>query len=167
MNFLKFVIHLLIFVVGCHDAATVNPLIPSENDYTHRLVVDEDNPDQYILFWKIINEEEIQFEVHVKTSGWVGLGLSPNGGMAGSDIAIGWVKDNKAYLKDCYASEKSTPIEDKIQDYRLIDGAEIDGYTILKFSRKLITCDEANDKPIKVFFLIYIIFIQNNNELFR
>ena len=55
--------------------------------------------------------------------------------MPGSDIVIGWVKDNKAYLKDCYASEKSTPIEDKIQDYKLIDGAEFDGFTILKCSR--------------------------------
>jgi hypothetical protein len=145
---------LLIFVVF-NDGATLTPLKPlvrSEDDYTHNIAADEDDPNQYFLSWKIINQEEIQFEAHVKTNGWVGLGISPNGGMGGSDIVIGWVKDNKAYLKDCYASDKSTPIEDEKQDYKLIDGAEIDGYTILKFSRKLITCDEANDRPIKVNF---------------
>ena len=135
------------------DAATIKPLKPlepSEDDYTHSLEVDEDNPEQYQLFWKIINEDEIQFEIHCKTTGWVGLGLSPNGGMAGSDIVIGWVKNGKPYLKDCYASEKAQPIEDLQQDYTLIDGTEMNGYTILKFKRKLITCDISNDKPINV-----------------
>lgn len=63
---------------------------------------------------------------------------------------IGWVKDNKPYLKDCHAESKTRPILDKQQDYILLDGAEIDGYTILKFKRKLITCDLADDKNIKV-----------------
>ena len=31
------------------------------------------------------------FQITCETTGWVGLGLSPNGGMAGADIAIGWV----------------------------------------------------------------------------
>ena len=26
--------------------------------------------------------------------GYVGFGISPNGGMAGSDVVIGWVKDD-------------------------------------------------------------------------
>jgi hypothetical protein len=163
MTLIQIVIFILIFVV-LHDAATLKPLkplVPSEDDYTHNIVVDEDNPNQYVILWKIINEEEIQFEAHVRTNGWFGLGISPNGGMGGSDIIIGWVKDNKAYLKDCSASDKSTPIEDEKQDYKLIDGAEIDGYTILKFRRKLITCDEANDRPIKVSFYIFI--IDNSN----
>jgi hypothetical protein len=103
---------LLIFVVF-NDAATfkpLKPLVPSEDDYTHNIAADDNDPNQYFLLWKIINEEEIQFEAHVRTNGWVGLGISPNGGMGGSDIVIGWVKDNKAYLKDCSASDKSTPI---------------------------------------------------------
>lgn len=58
------------------------PMVPSEN-YTHSLIVDEDAPEQYIMLWKLINEHEIQFELHVKTTGWVGMGISPNGGMPG------------------------------------------------------------------------------------
>ena len=72
----------------------------------------------------------------------------------GSDIVIGWFKDNKAYLKDCHATGRTSPIVDKSQDYVLLGGAEVDGYTILKFKRKLITCDQANDMNIKVISLI-------------
>ena len=59
------------------------PLVPSET-YTHSLIVDEDEPEQYQFYWKLINKDEIQFEVHTKTTGWVGMGLSPDGGMTGS-----------------------------------------------------------------------------------
>ena len=140
----------LIYLVDSATVKQLKPLEPSEDDYTHSLVVDEDNPQQYQILWKLINKDEIQFEIHCKTTGWVGFGISPNGGMAGSDIAIGWVKDNKAYLRDCHSDSQTPPVEDKKQDTILIEGAEIDGYTILKFKRKLVTCDEANDNAIKV-----------------
>ena len=78
---------------------SLNPLFPSENDYTHKLIVDEDNPSQYVLFWKMINDDEIQFEAHCRTNGWLGLGISSNSGMEGADLAIGWVKDGVAVLK--------------------------------------------------------------------
>ena len=140
------------FCINLFDAGIVKqlrPLEPSEN-YTHNLIVDEDIQDQFQVFWKLINDDEIQFEVHCKTTGWVGMGLSPNGGMGGSDIVIGWVKDNKAYLKDCYANGKVVPTIDPQQNYDLLDGAEVNGYTILKFKRKLLTCDRDYDMDIKV-----------------
>ena len=43
----------------------IQPLIPSE-DYANTIVVDENNPNQYLLLWKLINQDEIQFEAHVK-----------------------------------------------------------------------------------------------------
>ena len=39
---------------------------------------------------------------------------------------------------------------DNEQNWDLLDGAEIDGYTILKYKRKLFSCDKENDKEIKV-----------------
>lgn len=51
---------------------------------------------QYKLHWKIV-KDEIIFEAHVETLGWIGLGFSPNGGMTGADIVIG-VKSNTMYL---------------------------------------------------------------------
>ena len=79
--------------------AIVKPLIPSES-YTHKEHINEDNPDQYVMFWKLLPNDEIQFEIHCKTTGWCGLGISANGGMKDSDIALGWYdnKRGKAYL---------------------------------------------------------------------
>jgi hypothetical protein len=71
-----------------------NALSPTE-DYIHSLTLNEDK--KYKVFWKFDNET-ITFEVHVETLGWVGFGLSPGGGMRGSDVVIGWVKDGKPYL---------------------------------------------------------------------
>jgi hypothetical protein len=129
-------------------SSALTPLKPSEN-YTHFLDADQQNPSQYVLYWKLIGTDEIQFEAHCKTTGWVGIGLSPNGGMKNSDIAIGWVdKKNKGYLKDCFASAESTPKTDKSQDWFLLEAAEQDGYTMLKYKRKLETCDRQYDRPI-------------------
>lgn len=47
---------------------------------------------------------------------------------------------------------------DKQQDLVLLDGAEVDGYTILKFKRKLRTCDLSNDIDIRVSFKISVSF---------
>ena len=68
---------------------------PSET-FDHQAVLARD--DTYHIFWKF-DEKSITFEVHVKTKGYVGFGLSPNGGMKDSDIVIGWVKDGKAYFQ--------------------------------------------------------------------
>ena len=38
------------------------------------------------------------FQVRVATTGYVGFGVSSNGGMAGADMVVGWVKDEDAYL---------------------------------------------------------------------
>ena len=45
---------------------------------------------EYWLHWSF-NETVIRFAVRVKTTGWAGFGLSPNGGMSGSDLVIGWL----------------------------------------------------------------------------
>ena len=67
-------------------------IIPTER-YPHTVVLLPN--DAYQLFWKY-NDTTITFEVHAQTKGWVGFGLSSNGGMANSDIVIGWVKDGVA-----------------------------------------------------------------------
>ena len=60
--------------------------------YPLSAVLRQGNGEIYTLHWSFnVQEESIQFAVNVSTTGWVGLGLSPDGGMAGSDIVIGWV----------------------------------------------------------------------------
>jgi hypothetical protein len=62
------------------------------------------------LYWTVNNDkQEITFELHINTTGWIGLGISPGkkllkilfdpdllieylaGGMPGADIGTGWV----------------------------------------------------------------------------
>ena len=46
----------------------------------------------YQLYWTFDNTQKtITFNVVVRTTGWVGFGLSPDGGMVGSDVVIGWI----------------------------------------------------------------------------
>lgn len=40
----------------------------------------------------------IRFKLVVNTTGWVGFGFSPNGGMRGSDIVIGGLGSGRSYF---------------------------------------------------------------------
>lgn len=77
---------ILVFSIACSylllNEAKLSALEASE-DYTHKLIVNDDDPNQYQLFWKLLSNDEIQFEIHCKTTGWVSMGISTNGGMAG------------------------------------------------------------------------------------
>ena len=69
-------------------------IVPSE-DFTHSFPLAGD--DIYHLFWKY-DKDYITFEVHVKTKGYVGFGISASGGMKDSDVIIGWISDGKTYF---------------------------------------------------------------------
>ncbi|XP_033732845.1 DBH-like monooxygenase protein 1 [Pecten maximus] len=111
--------------------------------YEHRKQLDQDG--DYILFWRT-NDTHITFETHVKTHGYVGFGISRTGGMFPADVVFGWVADGKAFLKDCHTIGYVAPIVDTSQDWLLEYGAETDENTILKFTRKIDTCDSDDIK---------------------
>lgn len=57
-------------------------------------------PGVFRLYWNLTdsnaaNSQNAQLiaEIHCKTDGWVGFGLSPNGGMDQSDVVIGWINN--------------------------------------------------------------------------
>jgi len=103
-------IKLIFLIIGLFKTSlSLTPLKASES-YTHTLDADEDDNKLYRVYWKLINNNnDILFELHCKTTGWVGFGLSPNGAMMG-DFAIGWVdKSGKAYLKDTHSEKNSKP----------------------------------------------------------
>ena len=53
------------------------------------------NEDNYYLYWNFSSADDtIQFAVRVKTTGWIGFGLSPSGQMVDSDVVIGWFGDD-------------------------------------------------------------------------
>ncbi len=67
--------------------------IKPENDiWSYQLWLDP--YEKYSVKWNLNDSNEtITFLCEVETKGWIGFGLSPNGGMKGSDVIIGWVDD--------------------------------------------------------------------------
>ena len=124
---------------------------------------------KYLLCWKVDwSDRSITFSAKVATTGWIGLGFSPTGFMPNSDVVIGWVKDGQGYLKvgttpcfcirsaaysfvsqDRFATARSQPPIDDIQNVRLLSFSEADGMTTLEFKRDLEAC-EPKDRSIEV-----------------
>ena len=83
---------LFLAIIGCHG---VHEDVFSEK-YPFSLTLQEGI---YDLYWNFSTvDETIHFAVKVKTTGWVGFGISPNGQMPGSDVIIAWVDGEKAYF---------------------------------------------------------------------
>jgi len=83
MKSLLCLLTLLPIVLGTH----VNSL-----RYPFTMTLYDRNGDTYVLHWNFSTADRtIAFAVNVSTTGWVGFGISPNGGMVNSDVVIGWV----------------------------------------------------------------------------
>lgn len=65
--------------------------ISSDIDWTHSMALDNDG--LVVLRWQP-RHQEILFRVEARTLGYVGIGFSQTGGMAGADIVIAWVDDH-------------------------------------------------------------------------
>lgn len=65
--------------------------------WTHSQILDNDG--YIVLRWQP-RHQEISFRIEARTTGYVGIGFSPNGGMKEADILIGWIDDytSKAHL---------------------------------------------------------------------
>ncbi|CAK8671527.1 unnamed protein product [Clavelina lepadiformis] len=137
---MKLIFYLLACSVCFSHAQT-----PSE-EFPHMAALAPGN--KVVLYWKF-NETHITFELHGQTTGWVGVGLSPNGGMINADIYVGWVKDGSATITDRKGPPdgQGFPPLDEEQNVKLLDGSESDGWTRLKFRREIPAC-EPSDIPI-------------------
>ena len=81
---------LFAFAASAHDLSA---------EYPFRTTLLDSGDDFYELYWRFDRQlKNITFAVRVNTTGWVGFGLSPNGGMTNSDVVIGWVNNNRGYL---------------------------------------------------------------------
>lgn len=78
-----------------HSTGARNVPTPSEVFPQHAQL---DVNGSFHLYWKT-NSTHITFEAHVRTRGYVGFGLSPNGDMYPADIVTGWVKHGHVYLQ--------------------------------------------------------------------
>nr|CAB3263917.1 DBH-like monooxygenase protein 1 homolog [Phallusia mammillata] len=99
------------------------------------------------LYWDF-NTTHITLEVHGQTTGWVGFGISPGGGMTGADIIVGWVKNGQVTITDRHATGNSFPPLDAEQNIDDLSGGESDGWTWIKFTRQFATCASTQDLAI-------------------
>ena len=88
-----FLITLLLVQVNAH---THNEL---SEQYSYNVQLD--NEGRYTMFYSYdTNLSILRIAVLVNTTGWIGLGISPNGQMPGSDVVIGWVDSSgEAFLQ--------------------------------------------------------------------
>eukprot|EP00795_Rhopilema_esculentum_P009065 gene9065-16713_t len=111
-----------------------------------------DSNQQYRFDWSIDRAQKvIRIAVTVKTTGWIGLGVS-NGhhmGTTRADVAFGWINLNgEVALKDCYVDWQGKFLEDEKQDLQLIDAWQDDAWSVMIFQLKIVTCDD-NDLDFK------------------
>ena len=107
--------------------------------------------DRLKLWWSVdTSKAVITFAVRAKTTGWVGIGISPNGKMPGSDIFMGWVTSaGKPIFADRFAKGRSMPAIDPSQDWQLVGASESNGRLEFEVTRPFRSCDSANDLPIE------------------
>ena len=67
--------------------------------YTYNVQLD--NEGRYTMFYSYDTKLSIlRIAVLVQTTGWIGLGVSPNGQMPGSDVVMGWVdRSGQAFVQ--------------------------------------------------------------------
>ncbi|CAF4133963.1 unnamed protein product [Rotaria magnacalcarata] len=109
--------------------------------YQHSVELEKDVAD---LWWTVDSVKgEITFELHIKTIGWIALGISPAGGMVGADIGVGWVdQTGRLYFQDRYSFGRARPMIDNTTiDWFGLQGRESSGWTAIQFKRLLDTCD--------------------------
>lgn len=70
--------------------------------WDHAIDLNED----FRILWQIINQD-ITFEIQARTLGYVGFGFSPDGNLAGADMAIGWVDKGQTYFQVSEAQNKA------------------------------------------------------------
>ncbi|XP_077969383.1 DBH-like monooxygenase protein 1 homolog isoform X2 [Styela clava] len=93
--------------------------------------------------------QPILSQVIGKTTGWLGIGFSPNGAMTSSDIFVGWVKNGIPTVTDRHgASSNEYPPLDPEQNIKVLGGAESNGWTMFKFSRQIAACESNYDREI-------------------
>ncbi|CAF3332219.1 unnamed protein product [Rotaria socialis] len=130
---------LLLVVIG--DVVSISsPIIPF-TAYRYSTELEKGMAD---LWWTVDNgAKDITFELHMKTTGWIALGISPAGGMTGADIGDGWVDSaGKVYFQDRYASDFFKPAMDNTtENWLALRGRESNGWTAIQFKRLLDTCD--------------------------
>jgi len=120
--------------------------------------------DLYTLFWTVkgsFPSGSIDFALQVETTGWVGLGFSPNGDMIGSDVIIGIGNKDGTGSVQGYAlrSKELSNITNSLnpsENLTQTSAAVTDHLTTVKFTRNFVTNSSFNQiiNPNTTIFVI-------------
>lgn len=91
------------------------------------------------IHWTLAGDY-IELGIAVRASGWLGFGLSDNGGMTGSDMLL-FEAANPTVVKDAFVTEERDPQEDDCQDWEFVNATTDTDFLIVEVRRKLDTGD--------------------------
>jgi len=137
---------LLLCVCSVDAAARTFPGIQPSEEFHQSTMLDTNG--DYILYWNY-NDTHVTFEAHVRTKGWIGLGISSNGNMYPADVVVGWLANGTVHFADRHTTGHVAPVKDQSQDWHVLMGEENEFGTVLKFVRPIDTCDSAEDEVIQ------------------
>jgi hypothetical protein len=103
-------------------------------------------PGIYRLYWNITGTN-FTAEIHCMTNGFVGFGFSPDGGMVGSNVVVGFIaSDGSVNFTDRYITAESVPgvAMTTHQMVTLLASGKNNGYMYFKFTRNLTLCDSQH-----------------------
>ena len=124
----------------------------------------------YNLYWKI-EGDKIRFGVVADTTGFVGLGISPDSDiyMQGGDLLIGyWISSTDWDILDTYATQQFAVHPNDVElggTYDVLEKAvtQTGNHTTMELVRKLVTGDKY-DKPIVTNASLRVIWSTGNTD---
>ncbi|CAF0808100.1 unnamed protein product [Brachionus calyciflorus] len=118
-------------------------LLPNPQINANKYILVE--PDLYILYWDH-NTTDINFEIHVKTNGWISFGLSRHGDMEYSDVIVTWLKPDGSFnFTDRHILQEKKPKIDSEQNWFPLSLKQQNDYMIAIFTRKIQTNSKNNE----------------------
>eukprot|EP00004_Rigifila_ramosa_P007337 TRINITY_DN182_c0_g2_i1.p1 TRINITY_DN182_c0_g2~~TRINITY_DN182_c0_g2_i1.p1 ORF type:complete len:566 (-),score=123.84 TRINITY_DN182_c0_g2_i1:40-1737(-) len=117
-------------------------------------------------YWRL-DENLLAVGLDVATvGGWVGFGISANGGMKGADIVIVTKHGDKWKAGDYFSATYDTPVADKHSDVDLLSVVQSNGHTYAAFQRPVeATCglDDAEEDFDVTSGPTFLIFAYNSD----
>ena len=101
--------------------------------------------------WRV-DGETLEVQMAANTTGWVSVGFDPSRMMADANIIIGYVEDGEVVIADDYGTGATKHDRDTnhggTNDVTVVEGREVDGTTIIRFTIPLDSGDEM-DKALE------------------
>ena len=146
-------------------SAPAGAIVFNENTYFVNTAVLNEGAN-FRIDWNYTTED-ITFRITASTTGWVGFGLSPNGGMFNSDIILAWTNSaGGVEFKDAHVESSTTVLYDSVQNWEKLYYSRLNGVTTVIFKRKNIICNPdqpSNEINIDVSPSSYVIYAWGNN----